>query len=122
MAHQIFKDAITHAEDMTVFAPDGREFKGYYCDPKVNRKTLLKGWHAYDIRHDDECLGFFVELCHNYVLVNNAGTFLCKKEIPELSEENSSITFRIDPEDWKLAHTGDASPIIENENDWDYSF
>ena len=92
---------------MIITRPDGTEVKGFYCDPKLDRSTMPNGWYAYDIRTDDDGCGIFVELCKDYVIVNNGGTFFTQIEIPELKEDGSSIEFLIDEEDWAQAHDGD---------------
>lgn len=123
MAMQTFNDAMNSHEELTVMSPDGTEYNGYHCDPKVDRTTLPAGWYAYDIRHDDDGCGIFVELCHDYVVVNNAGTFLTQTPIPELMADHSSVDFEIDPEDWAMAHDGDSSDCPENsDTNWGYTF
>ena len=120
-----FMDVKRRNERMKIIAPDKREYYGLYTDPKVDRRTLPEHWHAYDIRHDDECLGIFCELCHNYVVVNSAGSFVTDQEIPELKEDNSFVNFFIDPDEWKHMHSEDINDSLMPENtpdDWDYSF
>lgn len=134
MATQTFKDAIKANQDMTVIKADGTEIDGFYCDPKVDRNTLPTGWYAYDIRYDDDGCGIFVELCHDYVVVNSAGTFLTQTMIPELTNPASSVEFAIDEEEWNMAHwdgdddydenatyNGPACPD-RNDADWDFTF
>ena len=123
MAAQNFTDAMNRSQHMTILAPDGREFEGYYCDPKMDRRTLPEGWNAYDIRHDDDGCGVFVQLCHNYVMVNNAGTFFFEGQIPELAEPDSYVDFKIDPEEWSDVHSD--HDVLDTEPDgseWDYTF
>ena len=123
MARQSFNKAMNSAEEMTIFAPDGREYAGNYADPKIDRSTLPAGWYCYDIRHDDDGCGVFCELCHNIVLVNNAGSFVTQTPIPELSADGSSVDFEIDEEEWALVHGSDSSPCPENhDTDWEYTF
>lgn len=124
MAKMSYADAMKpgQSQPMSINAPDGRVFNGYYCDPKLDRDTLPAGWHAYDIRHDDDGCGVFVELCHNYVIVNNAGTFFTQTPIPELAKDGASVSFAIDEEEWKLAHDSDTEPVEPNSNAWDYTF
>ena len=136
MATQTFREAMSDKQDMTVLTPDGKEIAGFYCDPKVNRETLPQGWHAYDIRHDDDGCGVFVELCHGYVIVNNAGTFLTQTKIPELDQPASSVDFEIDEDDWKMSHWDEDTDGKYDENkpyhgpecpascdtDWGYTF
>ena len=134
MAHQSYNEAMKDPQEIILFAPDGREINGYYCDPKIDRSTLPSGWHAYDIRHDDECLGIFCTLNHNYVNVNNAGTVFLEGEIPELTESNSSVDFEIDEDEWLMAHgidpddpdadKSDIDPLPEQDHNktWGYTF
>ena len=112
-----------HGDDMIITSPSGIEYQGIFCDPKIDRATLPKGWYAYDIRHDDDGCGIFCQLCHNIVLVNNAGSFVTQTEIPELKEPGSMVFFRIDPEEWSNAHEDPDEPCPENsDSDWDYTF
>lgn len=122
MASLYFAEAVKQSQTMTVISLDGREFQGYYCDPKLDRSTLPAGWYAYDIRHDDDGCGVFTELCNRYVIVNSAGTFFTQQPIPELSQDGSRVFFRIDPEEWELAHSGETEPVVSNPGDWDYTF
>lgn len=111
-------------EMMEVLAPN-TIYKGYYCDPKLDRSTMPEGWYAYDFRTDDDGCGIFCEICHNYVMVNNGGTFFTQNEITELREADSYKLLRIDPEEWKECHLDGDDDIeeIENPEDaWDYSF
>ncbi len=113
MAAQNFTEAIEYPQHMTIIAPNGHEFNGYYCDPKLDRRTLPDGWNAYDIRHDDDGCGYFAELCHNYVIVNNAGTFFLQGQIEELAEPDSVVFFKIDSEEYDEL----AMKIL-----WDFAF
>lgn len=134
MAKQTFDEAMKDNQDMTVMKADGTEIEGFYCDPKVDRDTLPAGWYAYDIRSDDDGCGIFVELCHDYVVVNNAGTFLTQTEIPELANPKSSVDFEIDQDDWKMGHWDEDYDYDENapyhgpecpdnkDTDWGYTF
>ena len=136
MATQTFKEAMASKQEFTIMSPDGREITGFYCDPKIDRNTLPAGWHAYDIRHDDDGCGIFVELCHDYVIVNNSGTFFTQTPIPELANPSSSINFAIDEDEWKMSYwdedtdgeydenapyNGPACPD-RNDTDWDFTF
>ena len=110
-------------EKMTIFSPDGKSYEGYYVDPAIDRNTLPKDFIAYDIRHDDDGCYIFCMLCQDRVFVNNAGSFITQTQIPELKERYSYIFFKIDPEDWKLAHDGKYIPCPENSpTDWEYTF
>lgn len=130
MATQTFDEARKYAQAMKLTAPDGREYEGFYTDPKIDRSTLPDGWHSYDFRHDDDGCGIFVSLETNYVLVNNAGCFFTQTEIPELQESNSLIYLAIDPEEWEQAHSCDddddeyeCPECPEREDtDWDFTF
>lgn len=136
MASQTFDEAMKHPQTMTLTAPDGREIQGFYCDPKLDRDTLPEGYYAYDIRHDDDGCGIFVELCCNYVFVNSAGTFFTQTPIPELAVPGSSLDFAIDEEEWKMTHWdedtdgeydemaayhGPECPVNQD-TDWHYTF
>lgn len=122
MAQISYDEAVKQGQNMTVTSPDGRAFDGQYCDPKLDRMTMPEGVYAYDIRHDDDGCGIFVELCHGYVTVNNAGTFFTNIPIPELEKVGSSVSFAIDPEEWKTAHESETEPVVSSPTDWDYTF
>lgn len=122
MATQNFNDAIKTAEDMTVIAPDGRKYTGKYTDPKIDRTTLPAGWYCYDIRHDDDGCGIFCQLCHNIVIVNNAGSFVTQTPIPELNAEGSFVDFFIDEEEWNQLHEDDSECPANHDSDWEYTF
>lgn len=117
MATQAFNEALEDAEEMIITRPDGTEVKGLYCDPKLDRSTMPNGWFAYDIRTDDDGCGVFVELCKNYVIANNGGTFFTQIEIPELKEDGSFVEFFIDEDDWAQAHDGDCDDLIQDDPD-----
>lgn len=134
MAKVNFQEATKYPTEMTVTSPDGRSYEGFYTDPKIDRSTLPEGWNAYDIRHDDDGCGIFCQLCHNVVIVNNAGSFFLEGEIPELREPGAFVYFKVDPEEWDLLHA-DPDEIDDEDNvphdpdcpenavtDWDYSF
>lgn len=103
MATQTFTEAMGCASEMCLTDPNGKEYKGFYADPKIDRSTLPVGWHCYDFRHDDNGRGIFATLEADYVIVNNAGCFFTQTEIPELKEHGSWIEMSIDPEesDWE---------------------
>jgi hypothetical protein len=124
MASLNFKNAFNNGDcNQMVILTSNEIYKGYYCDPKLDRSTMPEGWHAYDIRTDDDGCGIFCEICHNYVMVNNGGTFFTKTDIPELSEPDSYKPFRIDQEEWNSLHSDDDTEEIENDPDaWNYSF
>jgi hypothetical protein len=108
---------------MIIITPD-TTYNGYYCDPKLDRSTMPEGWYAYDFRTDDDGLGFFCTINHNYVMVNNGGTFFTQTEIPELREPDSYKTMKIDQEEWNTAHSEeDFDDEVDNPEDaWDYSY
>ena len=124
MATLTFNDVKDNSEMMIIIAPENKIYKGYYCDPKLDRTTLPEGWYSYDIRTDDDGCGIFCELTHDYVYVNSAGSFFTQHPIEELSKEGSFVNFKIDPEEWKEAHSNpEELEEIENyPDDWEYSF
>lgn len=122
MASITFTELLRTGQSMIITSPKGTEFKGFYCDPKIDRRTLPEGYFAYDIRHDDDGCGIFCQLCHNPVFVNSAGSFVTCTQIPELAENDSFVLFKINPEEWVLSHESD-EPCPENsEDDWNYTF
>ena len=63
---------------------------------RIDRDTVPKGWHLYEVRHDDDGLGDPVQIAKG-ILVNHWGTILSQKPI-KLPE---SGYLDIDPEkDW----------------------
>ncbi len=51
-----------------------------FTNMRVDRNTLPKGCHAYDVRDDDECGGSFAQV-QPYVLVNHWGTIMGPEEL-----------------------------------------
>ena len=47
---------------------------------RVERNIVPHGYYAYDVRHDDECQGFAVEL-GRCIVVNHWGTLITNDEI-----------------------------------------
>ena len=47
---------------------------------RINRSTVPRGYHAYDVRHDDECQGEAVQL-GLMIWVNHWGTIITRDEI-----------------------------------------
>ena len=47
---------------------------------RLDRDTVPKGYHAYDVRHDDDCRGDAVQL-QKFVLVNHWGTLITNEKI-----------------------------------------
>lgn len=114
MAIQSFQDAQANDfEPMYFVTNTGKVYEGFFSNIRIDRETLPEGWHAYDIREDDET-GAFGELNHGYVVVNHAGTFTIQGEIEELREKGSWVNLRVDPE----LH----SDAVNYPDDWEYSF
>jgi len=129
MATQSFNDATKFPQEMEVITDTGKVYKGYFCDPKINRITLPKGWSAYDIRTDDDGCGVFVELKNGYVRVNNGGSFFMEGVIDELKNPGSNHYFRVDPDNWRQCHYDDEDDDLDESDcpensptDWEYSF
>lgn len=118
---QTFNEAFNENQAMLIIKPYGTEINGFYSCISVDRETLPDGWYAYDIRHDDNGLGIFVELCHNYVIVNNDGTFFTQTKISELTEPGSSVEFEIDKEEWNMLSETEDCPVQSGDL-WGYSF
>ena len=70
-------------EDLEITA-NGKTYIGKFSPLRFDRNTVPKKYFAYDIRDNDDGS----EFCQikKYVLVNHAGTFLTKKEIPNMRE------------------------------------
>lgn len=66
---------------------------------RIDRNTVPKALHVYDVRHDDDCMGIPCEIAP-YVMVNHWGTIILAEplELPD-----------------------DGRRYIDEENDWNYS-
>lgn len=85
MAIQSFREAYKHDNtDFKVFTrKDGVEktHEGFFANVRIDRETLPKGWHAYDIRENDGN-GEACEIKNDYIMVNHFGTFATKEPLP----------------------------------------
>lgn len=54
---------------------------GFFANIRIDRNTVPKGWHVYDIR-DDDCNGDPCEIRNGYIMVNHMGTFATKDPLP----------------------------------------
>ena len=61
---------------------------------RVDRKTVPKGLHVYDVRHDDDCQGIPCQI-KEFILVNHWGTIISTKPL-KLDEKWHDIELRID--------------------------
>ena len=70
-----------------------------FTNIRLGRNTIPDCLYAYDVRHDDDCLGIPCEIAP-YVLVNHWGTIILAKplELPD-----------------------DGRRYIDEENDWNYA-
>lgn len=57
------------------------EYMVLFTCARIDRNTVPKGLHCYDVRHDDDCQGTACEV-KPHVMVNHWGTILSKAEIP----------------------------------------
>ena len=58
-------------------------YKGYYADgERVFPQSIPEGYHMYECRHDDDGNWCDPVTVNHSVLVNFAGTFICKEELP----------------------------------------
>ena len=75
--------------------------EGLFTCCRVDEKTVPKGWHMYEVRHDDGCQGEPVEIAL-WVMVNHWGTLLVKEPfVLEQSPNTNNAYLCIDPEkDW----------------------
>lgn len=75
---------------------------------RVNRDTIPKGMHLYEVRHADENWGEPVQVCSG-VLVNHYGTLLSNKPIHRMiRSEFSHNSYRdiTNDEDWNFEGCG----------------
>jgi hypothetical protein len=47
---------------------------------RIERSTVPRGYHLYEVRHDDECQGDAVQIARG-ILVNHWGTLITRDEI-----------------------------------------
>ena len=79
-------------------------YKGFFVNVRVDRNTLPKGWHAYDLRDSEDGVNVS-ELKAGYIVVNHFGTFCTRKALPINNGES-------------LYYYGDD----EDDNEFEYSF
>ena len=51
-----------------------------FTDLRIDRSTVPRGYHLYEVRHDDDCQGDPVQLARN-ILVNLWGSLITQDEI-----------------------------------------
>jgi len=70
-------DAMTEAfEEATILGKPAL----FTCGRRIDRNTIPCGYYAYDVRHDDDCQGYAVQL-GKFVLVFHWGTLITRDEI-----------------------------------------
>ena len=107
MALVTFDEAMKYPEHFCIIDDDKKEYPGYFSNIRVDRRTLPEGWHAYDLRESDwSDEGWFSTIEANYVMVNHAGTFLTKEELPLVEDKTGKK--------W--------APIGTAIGEWSYSF
>ena len=47
---------------------------------RIDRNTIPRGYHLYEVRHDDECQGIAVQIARG-IMVNHWGTLITRDEI-----------------------------------------
>ena len=62
-------------EPLEIYLKGGKCHKGHFTSLRVDRLSLPRGYHAYDLRESDEDDKWFCQL-KSFVLVNHAGTFV----------------------------------------------
>lgn len=73
-----FQEALQENQAFIVAPDTNREVRGFFTNCRVNKETIPDDWYVYDIRHGDE--GGFCTI-EKRVVVNHAGTFLCKNPV-----------------------------------------
>lgn len=74
-------DAMTETfEEVEVFGKPA-----LYHVARIDRSTVPKGYHLYELRHDDDCSGDVVQIARS-ILVNHWGSIIVRDEI-ELPED-----------------------------------
>lgn len=58
-------------------------YRVFFTNERTDSDTVPDGWHQYEVRHDDECLGIPVEISKK-ILVNFWGTILTREEIRDI--------------------------------------
>ena len=61
--------------------------EGFFANIRIDRNTVPKGWHVYDIR-DDDSNGEPCEIRNGYIMVNHFGTFATKYPLPLMPGES----------------------------------
>ena len=72
---------------------------------RIDRSTVPQGYHAYDIRHDDECQGDAVQIARG-ILINHWGTVITR-DLVKLPIDGKRD---MEPEDINYA-TGDCNSM-----------
>ena len=94
MAIQSFERAVIDDNQPCSIFIGGEEYRGFFANVRIDRDSAPKGWHVYDMRHDD--FGDCCQIRNGYIMVNHLGTFCCRKALP--IPENGSL-FRVENED-----------------------
>ena len=88
MATQTFQESIDNGDSQPFAIICGKhEHKGLFSNVRIDRDSLPEGWHAYDLRHDDDYDGEICEVLNGYVIVNYFGTFCTQDPLPLQDEE-----------------------------------
>lgn len=90
-------------EDLRYEEIEAAGYRAFFTNERIDSYTVPDGWHQYEVRHDDECLGIPVEMSKK-VLVNFWGTILTREEIRDI--ENGGKIY-LGPGEWKV--TGERS-------------
>lgn len=75
---------------------------------RIDRATVPKGLHRYEIRHDDDCRGEAVELAHG-IMVNHWGTVLMRDTLLSPTQ-----TYRIIDEEKDLTYGAGACRSVQD--------
>ena len=74
---------------------------------RIDRTTVPKGYHLYEIRHDDDCQGDAVQVAKG-IMVNHWGTVIMRDELPMPPDGYLDI----EPDDLNYS-TGDCRSMAE---------
>lgn len=84
-----------------------------FSDLRISKESVPEGWHCYEVRHDDECLGIPCEIAGG-ILVNFWGTVLSPEPLLRANETKRFIG----EEEWEyVGESGITIPAYSNVDD-----
>ena len=79
MALQSFDEALVKDKQPFIVTIGDKEYEGYIACIRIDRDTVPKGWHVYDLRHAYS--GSICEIKNGYITFDHAGTFYTQDEL-----------------------------------------